>query len=308
MRRPLLIALSFLCLASAWADPPSARLEEGHAHLRVGDTESALTVYRDLLVDYPDSDVLHYNIGCAQYTDALRRLEHEDGPDALETLNEASTAFMQAQRSPDRGLRMRAGYNLANSKAQAAKFLAGSGQQEETITAFESSIVEYESFLSQFPKHASAKHNLDHMRYLLKRMLQQPPQEQDQQDQQQDDSEEDQEEGDEQQEQPQDGEAEDQAPSDSSEDEQQDQEQEEQQEEENQEESEDEQQAQQEESDGSNEEQDQQQQQEAEASESEMPDRQTIEAILESLEEQDQREQKEVRSAPLDQNMRPEWW
>ena len=266
-----------------------SRLEEAHALLNSGDVDGAMALYRDLQTDDPESDVLYYNMGRAHYEGALQEAELDAHEDALASLGQAKEAFEKVLHSADREVRREAAYNHANCVAQVAKLSATAQKHQETVEAFEQSVAEYEDFLRQHPDHEGARNNLDHMRYLLKSMLQNPPPPQQQQG-----------EGDENQDQKQ------------QEDQGQDQQQEqegEQQQQDQEEGPEDKQEEQQAEQQPQAQDQDESDEQEPSSEEEAPPDdRQNVEAILQSLEDIDEQEQHDARTQRPDTRLRNDWW
>ncbi|GMV94394.1 MAG: hypothetical protein AMXMBFR82_41720 [Candidatus Hydrogenedentota bacterium] len=312
MRNATAIVLLCALASASHADSFREKLNAANALLRGGDVQAALDGYRDLRVDDPESPELLYNLGCARYQEALQDLQGalksaEENPFA-----EAHATFEKAQALGGGALREDAAFNKANCLAQFARYLSPDDVgQDEIIDAYQQSIAAYEDVLRQYPDHAGARKNLDHMRYTLKKMLQNPPpppdenqgkgenepQEEQKQEEQPPDPSTEQQPG--EQEQPQ------QAQQDSeSEDESQQQEQPEPEEsEENQDPEEQMQNA------AEPDEQEEEEQREARAVEAgDLPDRQTIEALLQSLEDRDQMEQQSERREPRQTRIRREWW
>lgn len=297
------VATACLCImlpvCTAAADTFREQLAYGNALLNSGDFEGAREVYRGLQVEHPENEAVYYSLGCADYEEGSSVVALQDPEGAIELFSSARDAFKRATTSRDKSLRVDASYNHANTMAQIAKQTVALGDQKATIAAFEEAVASYEGVLERYPEHKEARHNLDHIRYLLKRMLQVPPPEQQQeeeqqqqegeQDQQQDQQQgtQEQQDGDQPQEEPE--ESEDQA----------------------------QQQPDQQEEEGQPQQQPQQLQAEAPRADEEKPgeedpeemqDRQTIEAILQSLEAQDKREQQDLRTSVPDSQIRREWW
>ncbi len=304
----LAITLAISIPLSAWAASFEQRYAEANAKLRSGDAEGAAGIYKDLQVEQPESELLYYGLGCAHYDTAMKQREGNDPKQAIAELDLAKTAFEHAQSSSDERVRRDAGYNLANTTAQKAQFAAAAGDYQAAVNAFQESVSQYEEFLKRFPDHAGARQNLEYMRYLLKSMLQNPPKEQEKNQQQQQDQEKQQEQqqqdkSEQQQEQQQQPESS-QGQPESTQDQQQ-------------------QQTEEQKSEGS---QGQQQEQQAQAAGSEasvMPEdsgaapeqsagepknRQTVEALLQTLEDHDRREQRKMRDEGQTHEMRKEWW
>ncbi|HUW62960.1 MAG TPA: hypothetical protein VMZ06_18290 [Candidatus Bathyarchaeia archaeon] len=273
------------------------QLEKGNGLLREGNAAGALDQYRELLTEDPESPLVHYNMGLAHYGEASQFGGLGSTEDAVAALNKAKEEFENAEKnSPDPKLRVDAAYNHANATAQQAKWSVeaaktGAGKFEDTVKAFESSVAEYEELLKRRPDHAGARQNLDHMRYLLKSMLQNPPPPQEQQ-QQQGQNGENQDQDQQKQEQNQ-------------QQEQQDQQQEQQAQDQQQQEA---QAQQQQEQQAGQSEQDQQQDQQDQAQNSDNLPEGNTEALLQSLEETDKREQREVKNPQRGNPVQGNWW
>jgi len=262
------------------------QLAKGHALLQNGDVDGALAQYRDLQIEDPESDVLYYSTGCAEYGRGLQEMGQKAPEDALASFQTAKESFQKVLGASEPDLRDNAAFNHANCTARIAMVAAAAQKYDETVAAFEESVQEYESFLKQHPNHEGAQKNLDHMRYLLKSMLQNPPPPEEQQNQQQQDQQQEEQEQQQQQE----------------EQEQQKEQEQEQQQQQQQEEKEQQQQQNQQE-------QEEQQQQQNQPEQQEQPeDRQNLDAILQSLEEIDEREQKEARNQRTEISIRRDWW
>ncbi len=283
----LTAALSLtICATYAFGDTFAERLDYGNAQLRSGDIEGALSTYQDLQVDEPESGILYYSNGSAKYQEGLDHMALQAPEDAGTAFEEAKESFLKASTSEDGALRTDGAYNHANTVAQTAKLAMAQGDHEATVKGFEDSVQAYEQFLRGHPGHEAATHNLAHMRYLLKKMLQNPPpppeesedqeeQEGDKQEEQEDEQKQDQEKQEDQEEQKENEEQEEQDPQ---------------------------------EPEDEKEQQEQESQAEAGEQEPNEEDRQNIEAILQSLEEQDKREQQETHRARPESRRRVKWW
>lgn len=276
----ILVAVSSVA-AGSFAD----RYDEANTLLESGDAAAALGIYRDLQIDDPESKALYYGSGCAQYEQGVNKLAAEAADEAIELFEAAESAFQKAALSPSPRLRRDAAYNLTNATAQLAKLSLFSGDYEGAVEAFEDAIKKYEDFLARYPDHQKARNNLAHMRFYLKKMMQNPPQPQEQR-------------------------------GESGENEKQEQ----QQDESKQNEGEDEQQPEEQEQQESREQEQQQQEDTAQADvtaaeesdpKQEQPEpeqRQNIEAILQSLEDQDNREQHDIKDRQPGSRVVAEWW
>lgn len=318
-------AIALLIAATAFtaaADPPRAGVAEANGLLQQGKPEAAIQAYRSLQIDNPDSDLLNYNIGCAQLESAPEPNQDEESAAAAELLNSAKASFDKAAMAEDPTIRRDARFNRINCDSQLAKHLVLGGDYKGAVSAFEDVIFDYEDYLVQYPDHDGARQNLNHMRYELKKMLQDPPEEQEQEDQEQGEGEE----GQDGEQQDQDGEQEDgDQENESGEEESQGEPQEQQPGDdpaEEQEAGEEQQESGQDSSDEgdpgdeSSGESDQQQPGDDQANANgtpgdesfDLPNRETIEAILDALQERDQEEQKNMRRVRQNLPRSNKWW
>jgi Ca-activated chloride channel family protein len=173
------IAVIFFCILAApmaGAGPIDTRMKDGQDKLKSGDIDAAIATFRDLQVEKPHSPELLYNLGSAQFEQAEQAANDNAADQAVSAFDEAKKSFELARSEAKNHLRRDAGFNAANSLAKKAKNLSKSaGGGEEVLGAFKEAIDAYESHLKQFPNDSAAKTNLDHMRYFLKKMLQNAP-------------------------------------------------------------------------------------------------------------------------------------
>ncbi len=276
MRKWLAFAFAVAAAANASGEEFGARFKEGYRQLRLGNPEAALASFQELLTETPDSELVRYSIGSAEYEMGLKNFEKGDVAAGSESLNRARSQFDELRTAATPFVREEAGFASANSIAQLGKNLDEQQAYKDRLDALRAAVESYESFLEQYPDHEGAATNLNHTSYLLKKMLQNPPPDQQK-------SEDDQGEG-ENQDQAQQGEQGDQPQPESPEDQQQ----------QEQDDSADENQ--------SNTPQDQ-------ASQSDKTEDQNIEAILQSLEDKNQEEQKNLRKAKEAPRVRDgKWW
>lgn len=310
MRRSIAYIALVACGGFAQADAFRSELIRGNALVRSGDVEEALGVYRNLQVERPESDQLYYAFGCAHFEAAEQHAGMKRLEDALTAYGEARESFERARLSSAPELRRNAAFNAANCVAKQALSLAETAEYEPTLEKFKESITGYEELLREYPDLSGARINLDHMRYRLKKMLQNPPPpQQAEEDQQKAGQESSDKEGkpEEESSESKNGEDNQQKPQEDAEGEQ-----------EEQSEDRQENRAPQAESPENQGAEDQNVLEEGELTDlgdadgeespSQSLDRRSIQAILDSLEEIDQREQKELRRGPVTEHPRKEWW
>ncbi len=179
MPKALLLSLLLAATSFAHAQRFDSRFEDGYALLRAGDPDGALESFRELLTEDPDSEYVKYSIAAAQYRKGLKSLEIETSEEGVEEgveqLYQARDGFDALRNTKDPFLRKNAPFSAANSTAQVARHYDPHDQYNERSQALRDAIVAYEKVLRSQPGHAGATTNLNHARYLLKTMLQDPP-------------------------------------------------------------------------------------------------------------------------------------
>ena len=173
---PALIVLAILLPALAFAESFEARLQQGFATLQSGDSEAALAAFLELQVEEPDSPKVQYGIASARYVQALSALaSDEEGAKGPEKMADARAHFESMDTAADSAMDGLASFGAANSTVQIARHSGPMENYEETVDAFKESIRGYERALEQYPDLEVANTNLNHARYALKTMLQNPP-------------------------------------------------------------------------------------------------------------------------------------
>lgn len=296
MRKGMLASIVLLAIAlDGWAaESFRQRLDKANADLKSGKIDEALTAYRDLQTEDPESETLYYDFGCAHYRQGKEAGDQKQAQDALTSFEEAKKSFEKVLNARDPEIRKNAAFQHANAVAQIALQSKEAQKYDETVKGFEEAVKEYEAFLKQYPGHAGARAKLDYMRYVLKTMLQNPPppEEQQGQDEQKKD-----EQGDQKQEQ-----------KDQQGQDRQEQDEQKQGENKDQEKKDEKSEQPQEASELKEASQEQKDQQEQSQEEAKPDDKQNVEAILQSLEDTDHREQRDMLNQRSEIKMRKEWW
>jgi Ca-activated chloride channel family protein len=175
VRATLRVALcTALLVGAASAESLHDRIQHANGLLRSGETDKALDAYRNIQVDNPDSPVLDYNIGCAEYEKAMKALQSKEGKADTGALSEAIESFDRAVHSADPAVSESAAFNRANCFAQTAKNAEGAAQADR-VKSFQEAIRAYEDVLKKDPGNGGAKQNIDHLRYMLKKTPPPPP-------------------------------------------------------------------------------------------------------------------------------------
>ncbi len=175
MPKFLLAGLIALVTSVSNAQGFDSRYEDGYALLKAGDPDGALESFQQLLTEEPNSEFVKYSIAAAYYERGLKELETMVTEENMGILYEARDEFDKLRNTENDFLRKNAPFNAANSVAQVAKHYDIELQYKEKVQAFQDAIVAYETLLRQQPNHEGAIMNLNHSRYRLKKMMQDPP-------------------------------------------------------------------------------------------------------------------------------------
>lgn len=332
-KRILLVGLISI-VASSWsvasAESLHDRIQRANGLLKQGETDKAIDSYNEIKVDHPESPVLEYNIGCAEYEKQLKEAQ-SDETKAKPNFSEAIQSFERAMQSGDPTVNESAAYNRATALAQTAKSIEGTEGEpgaggadgattppapQPTATssterekAFRDAMAAYQDILTKNPQNASAQHNIDHLRYTMKKGSPPPPPSQggqDQQDQNQGGT------GENQQQQPQQdpsNQQSDQQPQDEPQQQDNEQKDEERSSQPNTPEPKEKREGQEQNQQPDSGQAEQQPEQERDDTGTPPPDRQSVEALLQSLEAQDKEMQKEIRKGDRPTRVRSTgWW
>lgn len=167
--------LAIVFAPAGFSEDFGPRFEKGYAALRGGDPETALASFNELLTETPDSELVRYSIAAAEYGKGVKDLEAGQVETGLANLNKARGDFEGLLTAETPFVREQAGFAAASSAAQMAKHYNETDQYNERLEALQQAVAGYEQVLDADPKHAAAATNLNHTRYLLKKMLQNPP-------------------------------------------------------------------------------------------------------------------------------------
>ena len=178
-----LFTLLFLALLAipAWAQSLSRGLEEAADVLAQGDAAAAVEAYRELQVAHPDAPEVIFGLGCAQYAQAQAKRDAADAEAAAAAFEEAQATFERVTNADDQQVARHAAFNRANCLAQRAKMIPAEQNYEAAVGALRRAADAYQAVLDDYPGYDAAQQNLDHVRYLLKQLLRNPPDKQEQQ-------------------------------------------------------------------------------------------------------------------------------
>lgn len=266
------------------------RFKPGYDLLAEGNYDEALASFNQLKTELPDSALVDYSIASTHYNRALSIEDPEQKETRLEELFKAKEGFEELANLPDPFLKQNAPFASANTSAQMAKMFDPEAEYSPRVEALKQAIQEFDEVLRLQPGHDEARQNRNHLNYLLKQMLQNPPP--DQQNPDQGEGGEDQNEGENQEE------GDDQKESGEEQDDQEDGEEDNSEGDENSEDP-----------NADNSPQDGEQPEQQASDNTRTPEEANIEAILDSLEEVNKEEQKNLRrSTRLPQITGGKWW
>ena len=185
MRNLILILLALAAAAPSLAASFDARLRDAHALANQGGFDEAVAALQELKIDYPDQPAVEYMMGSVHYRKGEGLAQAGDAEGAQAEFEAADKAFTGLSQHADERLAVDAAFGRANALAQQAKLLAGPETFKEGVQALRMAEQAYVELLKRDPGHAGAQQNLDHIRFVLKQLLQNKPEEQ-QNDEQQD--------------------------------------------------------------------------------------------------------------------------
>jgi Ca-activated chloride channel family protein len=152
--------------------------QEGYTQLRSGESQAALDSFLELKTESPDSPLVDYSIASAHYALGMSSLQGDSPDAAKENFEKAKDGFFNLRNHPNSFVQKNVPVNIANCTAQLARGLNPQEQFQERLAGLKQAINEYEIALRLDPENRQAQNNLNHVRFLAKKMLQNPPPEQ----------------------------------------------------------------------------------------------------------------------------------
>lgn len=181
MRRTVMVLfLLGFCMTANAVEYFDKRFQPGYDFLSAGEFDQALESFNQLKTETPDSALVDYSIASTYYQKALALGTPETKETTIESLFQAKEIFEELIRMPEPFLQENAPFNSANCSAQIAKLYDPAAEYSQRVQGLRTAIEEFDKVLLQHPDNQSAQRNRDHLSYLLKSMLQDPPEEQQQ--------------------------------------------------------------------------------------------------------------------------------
>jgi tetratricopeptide (TPR) repeat protein len=177
MRNLLVILLALAAAAPSHAASFDARLRDAYDLAGQGGFDEAVAALEELKVDYPEQPSIDYVMGSVRYRKGEGLAQAGDVEAAQAEFEAANKTFTGLSQHIDERLAIDASFGRANVLAQQAKMLAGPETFKEGVQALRMAEQAYVELLKRAPSHAGARQNLDHVRYILKQLLQNKPEE-----------------------------------------------------------------------------------------------------------------------------------
>ena len=155
-------------------------LREAGPLLERGEADAALGVLKEAQIDDPNAPELRFGIACAQYVKGEGLLNSGAPEEAAAAFQEARALFSSLAREDREEIAREATFNGANVLARQALARADGDDYPAAVAALREAVTAFEAGLERFPEHPGIRQNLDHLRYRLKELLQNPPPKQEQ--------------------------------------------------------------------------------------------------------------------------------
>ena len=175
------------CTCMTYAAPVDA-IRNAQRLMEQGAAQEALDALKELQVDYPESPELRFGIGCAWFMLAENHAAAGNREKAQKAYQESRTAFDALIHEDNISLASAASYNRANCTLREAATIDADQQYADAVAALRRAVAAFEAGTEQYPDHEGMRANLEHARYQLKQLLQNPPPEEEQEEQQEEES------------------------------------------------------------------------------------------------------------------------
>lgn len=171
----LVILLILLSAGQAFPDSVAEDVNEGNRLFNKEKLDEAIEHYSQARVESPDSDIVNFNLGTAQY----KKGQYQ----------EAINSFTNALQTDDKKLEAKATYNLANSKYKLGS-LQSDGDLNSAASLYREALDYYKRSIELNTKDKDARHNHEIVEKQLKILLDRMKNQQQEQNQEQDENQE----------------------------------------------------------------------------------------------------------------------
>ncbi len=176
----VLVIMVLTSLPAAASREIMQRVED---YIRIEEYDAALELLRELQVELPDNEMLLQGIAIAQLGKAQKLIGLEDEEQGLAALSEARIVFQRlAEQTDNPETRVNARFNEATLLAQESKLRITPDDFKESVARVRRAVDALNDVTAQYPEHDAARHNLEHMRLVLKELLANPPEQESQND------------------------------------------------------------------------------------------------------------------------------
>ena len=169
----VMVLAGVCCALSAPAESIAAALARSAQLQRSGQQAEALLCLREARVEYPASMALLFAIGGAEAALGERLLEGHDLEGARKNFDGARETFERCGDDPK--LASGAAYNAATCLLRVDAVLERQMDYEARVETLKAAVEAFKGILEVWPGHERARKNLDHARYRLALLLQDPP-------------------------------------------------------------------------------------------------------------------------------------
>lgn len=168
------ILVLFLAAAPAGAGPVDDAIARAARLVAAGQPAEALRVCRESRVEHPDAPELLFAIGCMAAATG-EQIASGDPEVAADHLRAARDMFAWAASSAPEVFAAAADYNAATCLLMMDATIDPQTGYAERVANLRAAVAELEACVAKYPALARARQNLDHARYRLNTLLQNPP-------------------------------------------------------------------------------------------------------------------------------------
>ncbi len=169
----IILLASACCALSVPAESLAAALARGAQLQRSGQHAEALLCLREARVEYPESVALLFSIGTAEAALGDSLLEGHDLVGAKKNFEGARETFERCDSESE--LAAGAAYNAATCLLRVDAVFERQKDYEARVENLKQAVEALADVVETWPNHERARKNLDHARYRLALLLQDPP-------------------------------------------------------------------------------------------------------------------------------------